>query len=93
MKQAQCRPQEAIMVNPISPNIAPKNQPSFELPARPEVSPSAASNADVVELSNSAQAKLLKQQGLNVAQIAIKLGLDVKTVSSYLPSVATKAAG
>jgi DNA-binding CsgD family transcriptional regulator len=80
------------MINPISTNIAPANQQPLELQAKPEISTPTASNADVVELSNSAQAKLLKQQGLDVAEIAIKLGLDVKTVSSYLPTVTMKAA-
>jgi DNA-binding CsgD family transcriptional regulator len=49
-----------------------------------------APQGDVVQLSNAAQAKLLKQQGLDVAQIAIKLGLDAKTVATYFPSVGSK---
>lgn len=81
------------MINPISSHIAPTSQPAVEPPAKPEASLPTASNADLVELSNSAQAKLLKQQGLDVGEIAIKLGLDVKTVSSYFPSVSIKAAG
>ena len=74
------------MVDPISTNNAAQNanrpaeQARFEPPARTDVQ-----KADVVELSHSAQAKLLRQQGMNVFEIAIKLGLDVKTVSSYLP--------
>jgi hypothetical protein len=59
-----------------------------QTPANPVKLP--APNADVVQLSNSAQAKLLKQQGFDIAQIAIELGLDEKTVTSYLPTVTTK---
>jgi DNA-binding NarL/FixJ family response regulator len=82
------------MVNPISSNnptvnkIAAADQVRSEPTAKLEATPA---KADVVQLSNAAQAKLLKQQGFDVAQIAIKLGLDVKTVSTYLPSVSTKA--
>jgi DNA-binding NarL/FixJ family response regulator len=87
------------MVNPISSNSAALNgniaaeQARLESAEKPEAAPAQAivAKADVVELSNSAQAKLLKQEGLNVSEIAIKLGLDVKTVSSYLPTVVIKS--
>ena len=46
---------------------------------------------DLVQLSDAAQAKLLKQEGFDVTQIAIKLGLDQKTVATYLPSIDSKA--
>jgi hypothetical protein len=39
---------------------------------------------ETVEISKSAQARLLQHQGQTVAQIAINLGLDAKTVDSYL---------
>lgn len=82
------------MVNPISANSGAvnKNSAASQPPAKPEVAPvkTDVPKADVVELSNSAQAKLLKQQGLTIAQIAIKMSLDVKTVATYLPSVSTK---
>jgi hypothetical protein len=39
---------------------------------------------DTVELSKTAQIRLLKHQGETVEQIAARLGLDVKTVNSYL---------
>jgi hypothetical protein len=39
---------------------------------------------DTVELTGVALAKSLKLSGQNVAQIALKMGLDVKTVNSYL---------
>lgn len=82
------------MVNPISSNnaaaakIAAAAQPS----AKPEVAPvkTDVQKADVVQLANAAQAKLLEQQGLTISQIAMKLSLDVKTVATYFPSVSTK---
>jgi len=87
------------MVNPISLNNAATNKPADIAQVDPSTklggTPAKAvlSNADVVSLSDSAQAKLLKQEGLNVSEIAIKLGLDVKTVSSYIPSVDIKPTG
>jgi hypothetical protein len=81
------------MVNPISPHSPNVNkltadqvhaEPSTKLEATP-------GKADVVQLSVASQAKLLKQQGFDVQEIAIKLGLDIKTVSTYLPSVSEKA--
>jgi predicted flap endonuclease-1-like 5' DNA nuclease len=46
---------------------------------------------DTVELTGTALAKSLKMAGQTPAQIALKMGLDVKTVDGYL-GVATKAA-
>ena len=40
--------------------------------------------ADSVDISVAAQAKLLKSQGQSINAIASQLGLDVKTVTSYL---------
>ncbi len=84
------------MVNPISSNNAAMNKPADIAQIDPSTKLGAApakavlSNADVVSLSDSAQAKLLKQEGLSVSEIALKLGLDVKTVSSFIPSVDIK---
>lgn len=39
---------------------------------------------DTVELTGTALAKSLKLSGQTAAQIALKMGLDVKTVDSYL---------
>jgi len=46
---------------------------------------------DSVELTKTALAKSLKLSGQTVSQIALTMGLDVKTVNSYL-GVSTKAA-
>jgi DNA-directed RNA polymerase specialized sigma24 family protein len=40
--------------------------------------------AVTVELSDQAQAKALKIEGMSVSEIATKLGTDVDTVNSYL---------
>ena len=39
---------------------------------------------DTVELTATAQAKSLKLAGQTPAQIALKMGVDIKTVDSYL---------
>jgi len=74
------------MVNPISSNNAAARMPAAaQVPAKPEVAQTDVQTADVVQLSNASQAKLLKEQGFDIQQIAIKLGLDVNTVSTYFP--------
>ena len=81
------------MVNPISSNnaavnkIAAADQAIAKAPVQAEVTQAKidAPKADVVEISHSAQAKVLKQEGLTIPQIAIKLGLDVKTVTTFFP--------
>jgi hypothetical protein len=84
------------MVNPISSHNAAVNKieaaDQARAAAKPEATPvkTDTAKADVVRFSSAAHAKLLKQQGFTVAQIAIKLGLDEKTVSTFLPSVLTK---
>jgi|ERR1039457_2775747 DNA-binding NarL/FixJ family response regulator len=49
--------------------------------AKPEATPP---QHDSVKLTGTALAKSLKQSGLTVAEIALKMNLDVKTVDSYL---------
>lgn len=80
------------MINPISSQnaslnnqIAAADQAPEKTPAKPEGEQLKVdvSKTDVVELSDSAQARLLKQQGMDIAQIAFQLGLDVETVSSF----------
>ncbi len=48
----------------------------------------APSKADSVELSLTAQIRSLKLQGQSLNQIAFALGLDTKTVASYLGETA-----
>jgi DNA-binding NarL/FixJ family response regulator len=47
---------------------------------------------DTVELTGAALAKSLKLSGMNPAQIALKMGLNVKTVDSYLSIKETQTA-
>jgi hypothetical protein len=87
------------VINPISPKNENTNKVSTDdqAQAKPIVVQGNMSHAktdpqsDIVQISNSAQAKMLKQQGLTVSQIAVKMGLDAKTVSTYLPSIDSKA--
>jgi hypothetical protein len=60
--------------------------PKPEATTTPTVTKSAAIQPkhDTVELTGAALAKSLKLSGQNVAQIALKMGLDAKTINSYL---------
>ncbi len=80
------------MVNPISSyNSAGKKTPEADQSlARLVGQAEVIQKPDLVQISDSAQAKLLRQEGLTAEQIAIKMGLDVKTVSTYLPSPSLK---
>src|SRR5271169_4229555 len=46
---------------------------------------------DTVKISSYAQARLLKQQGANVSEISVKLGLDTKTVKSWFETGTVQA--
>jgi len=73
--------------------------PADLTPAKPEAAKTPAASKpetlepkhDSVELTKTALAKSLKLSGQTVSQIALTMGLDVKTVNSYL-GVSTKAA-
>ncbi len=71
------------MVNPVS-NSGPVNnlESPAQAPAKPVVQ-AAAPKKDTVELSQPAQARLLKQQGFTIPQIALQMKLDVKTVRGF----------
>jgi DNA-binding NarL/FixJ family response regulator len=81
------------MVDPISSNIpsvskiSAPSQASTKPPAQAEATPVKAdlAKSDTVELSQEAQAQLLRQQGISIPQIALQLKLDVKTVTSFFP--------
>jgi hypothetical protein len=60
-------------------------------PARQEATPVKAETAATVELSQQAQAQLLRQQGMGIPQIALQLRLDVKTVTSFFPLSETQS--
>ena len=80
------------MVNPISSyNSAGKKTPDADQAlAKPVAQPEVNAKSDLVQISDAAQAKLFRQEGLTVDEIAIKMGLDVKTVSTFLPSPSLK---
>ena len=81
------------MVDPISSNgpsiskLISTNQGAAKPAAQPEETQVKADQqkTDFIELSQAAQAQLLRQQGQSIPQIAMQLGLDVKTVTSFFP--------
>ena len=77
------------MITPISSSsssvkIAAAGQAPAKQPSKPEPIQVKKEASDVVELSIPAQAKLLKQRGMSIPEIALELKLDVKTVTGYL---------
>jgi len=74
-----------MAINPINNSVAV----SQATPQKPAVTP--APNGDTVKISSYAQAKLLKQQGANVSEISLKLGLDTKTVKSWFETETAQA--
>jgi len=84
------------MVTPIS-GLNPLLQVAVMEPKTAQADSSASPKTTVqpkketVEISKAAKARLLKNKGETVVEIAISLNLDTKTVNSYLESnVATK---
>ena len=71
-------------INGISGNASPPpvaTTPTALTPPKPEaVQP----KHDTVQLSGTALAKSLKQSGQTTAQIAQRMGMDVKTINGYL---------
>lgn len=63
--------------------IAPPKPEATATPA-PAKTAATSSKPYVVELTGTALAKSLKLAGQNPTQIALKMGIDVKTVDSYL---------
>jgi hypothetical protein len=59
----------------------PAQAPS-QLPAQEKAVPQ---KADTVNISDAAQARSLRQQGMNIPEIALQLRLDVKTVNGFFP--------
>jgi len=80
------------MINPIStsgtPGIIPKAE---QMPVRSEeVSLKLETSIkDSVQLSPSAQARILRQAGQSIPQIAIKLGLAIPTVAAFFEEKGT----
>jgi hypothetical protein len=71
----------SIKSTPSTPST-PATPPSHQEDTQAKVS---SSKPDVVQLSFSAQAQLLRQQGMTLPQIALRLGLDISTVTSFFP--------
>ncbi len=96
-----------MAINPIAANVVSSPhvampaassvhaQASRQQPVAPEQQPVAVqSQQDSVQLSGVALARSLKIEGQTPAQIAMKMGLDIKTINSYLdtnPTATTSA--
>lgn len=77
--ESQPAPRSAQQSAPAAPSAPKQSAPPQPASAKP----------DVVELSFSAQAQLLRQKGMTIPQIALQLGLDVTTVTSFFPQSGT----
>jgi hypothetical protein len=83
----QAAPGGEPMVEPIkSGGVTPKiSTPAAAPQAAVQAKAEAAPKSDTVQLSNEAQARSLRQQGLSIPEIAIQLRLDIKTVTGFFP--------
>lgn len=76
------------MIEPVKSGIAPA---SISTPAKAVVPQGAAPaktdlpKSDTVQLSDEAQARALRQNGVSIPDIALQLRLDIKTVTGFFP--------
>ncbi|MDA8430887.1 MAG: hypothetical protein M0T70_16655 [Geobacteraceae bacterium] len=76
-----------MSINGISGNVSTPSAsmtPAAVIPPKPEATATPQSQPYTVKLTGTALAKSLKLAGQNPAQIALKMGIDVKTVDQYL---------
>jgi hypothetical protein len=76
------------MVDPVKSGSAPVNIAAQNAAASPQSvvqSKADVSKPDTVEISDAAQARSMRQQGLSIPEIALQLRLDVKTVTEFFP--------
>jgi hypothetical protein len=76
------------MIEPVKAGAAPVNistpskaiVPQADVPAKPDLAKS-----DTVHLSDEAQARSMRQNGMSIPDIALQLRLDIKTVTGFFP--------
>ncbi|MFI5369581.1 MAG: hypothetical protein ACHQ1F_11290 [Spirochaetia bacterium] len=76
------------MIDPAKPAIAPAAIPTpskasvqqAAVPTKPDLAKS-----DTVQLSDEAQARSMRQNGMSIPDIALQLRLDIKTVTGFFP--------
>jgi DNA-binding NarL/FixJ family response regulator len=74
------------MVEPIkSGGVTSKISTPAKAPQVPFQAKAEVAKSDTVQLSNEAQARSMRQQGLSIPEIAQQLRLDVKTVTGFFP--------
>jgi hypothetical protein len=80
------------MINPIGQGVTPGITPKAEkTPVKTEETPVKLETPtkDSVQLSDSAQARALRQAGQSIPQIALKLGLAIPTVAAFFEEQGT----
>jgi hypothetical protein len=91
---------EPIRTGGVHPNIAAQTptaapqpiQAKSDVPAQPvQAKTDMPRKADTVQISNEAQARSLRQQGMSIPEIALQLRLDLKTVTGFFPQSNTTA--
>jgi len=76
------------MIEPVKPGIAPGNIPTPSKAPAPQAAVQAKSDttkSDTVQLSDEAQARSMRQNGMSIPDIALQLRLDIKTVTGFFP--------
>jgi hypothetical protein len=76
------------MIEPVKSGIAPvhistptkTSAPQVVVPAKSDLAKS-----DTVQLSDEAQARSMRQNGVSIPDIALQLRLDIKTVTGFFP--------
>lgn len=76
------------MIDPVKSGIVPAltstpskvSVPQAAVPAKSDLAKS-----DNVQLSNEAQARSMRQNGVSIPDIALQLRLDIKTVTGFFP--------
>ena len=76
------------MIEPVKSGIPPVNISTPAKSSVPQAVVTAKSDlgkGDTVQLSDEAQARALRQNGMSIPDIALQLRLDIKTVTGFFP--------
>ena len=76
------------MIEPVKSGVTPSNISTPSKPSVPQAAVPAKSDltkSDAVQLSDEAQARSMRQNGMSIPDIALQLRLDIKTVTGFFP--------